>query len=102
MARADGDPRGVQAQPRRARELSLDVELEQGADPVALGPEPWELLAERERISGVRELRDRPQRFVWLHALGLSYAEMAAHERCTTRTVDRQLARARGRLRAAA
>ncbi|HEY1590300.1 MAG TPA: sigma-70 family RNA polymerase sigma factor [Solirubrobacteraceae bacterium] len=87
---------------RRVRDLSLDFELEQGADPVALGPEPWELLAERERITGVRTLAIRSQRFVWLHALGLSYTEMAAYERCSTRTVDRQLGRARGQLRAAA
>jgi DNA-directed RNA polymerase specialized sigma24 family protein len=87
---------------RRGRDLSLDFELEQGADPVALAPEPWELFAERERITGVRKLAVRPQRFVWLHALGLSYTEMAAHERCTTRTVERQLVLARGKLRASA
>jgi RNA polymerase sigma factor (sigma-70 family) len=87
---------------RRARDLSLDYELEQGADPVALTPEPWELLADRERITRVRRLAVRSQRFVWLHALGLSYTEMAAHERCTVRTVDRQLSRARRRLEAGA
>lgn len=86
----------------RARDLSLDFELEQGADPVALLSEPWELLATRERIRGVRKLAIRSQRFVWLHALGLSYTEMAAHERCTTRTVDRQLVRARRKLEARA
>src|SRR5262249_46110457 len=41
---------------RRGRDLSLDFELEQGADPVALTPEPSELLAERERITGVGNL----------------------------------------------
>jgi DNA-directed RNA polymerase specialized sigma24 family protein len=83
---------------RSARDLSLDLELDLGADPVALTPEPSELLAQRERIGGVRNLGVRSQRFVWLHALGLSYTEMAAHERCTTRTVDRQLSRARREL----
>jgi DNA-directed RNA polymerase specialized sigma24 family protein len=87
---------------RNARDLSLDYELEQGADPVALTPEPWELLAQRELVAGVHGLAIRSQRFVWLHALGLSYTEMAAHEHCTTRTVDRQLSRARRTLQARA
>ncbi len=50
----------------------------------------------------MRKLAVRSQRFVWLHALGLSYTEMAAHERCSTRTVDRQLGRARRKLQARA
>jgi RNA polymerase sigma factor (sigma-70 family) len=87
---------------RRARDLSLDYELEQGADPVSPEPEPWELLAQRELVAGVRKLAVRSQRFVWLHAIGLSYTEMAAHERCTIRTVDRQLSRARRRLESCA
>src|SRR5947209_4587125 len=74
---------------RSARELSLDEALQQGIDPVSTSPEPWELLAQRERIASVRELAIRPRRIVLLHALGLSYAEMAAHERCSKRTVDR-------------
>ena len=49
-----------------------------------------------------RNLAIRSQRFVWLHALGLSYTEMAAHERCTTRTVERQLVHARRKLEARA
>ena len=84
---------------RRARDLSLDHELQQGADPVDPTPEPSELVAQRELVEGVRKLAVRSQRFVWLHALGLSYTEMAAHERCSTRTVDRQLGRARRKLR---
>jgi DNA-directed RNA polymerase specialized sigma24 family protein len=84
---------------RRAREPSLEDALERGAEPVAATPEPWELLAQRELIARVRKLAIRPQRFVWLRALGLSYAEMAASERCTTRTVERQLTRAREELR---
>jgi RNA polymerase sigma factor (sigma-70 family) len=83
---------------RNARELSLDEALEQGVDPVATEPEPWEVIARREQIVAVSKLARRPQRFVWLHALGLSYAEMAKHEHCTTRTVDRQLSRARKEL----
>ena len=52
-------------------------------------------------MATVCALAVRPQRFVWLQALGLTYTEMAAHERCTPRTVDRQLSRARRELQAA-
>jgi DNA-directed RNA polymerase specialized sigma24 family protein len=83
---------------RAARYDSLDDALERGLDPVATTPEPWDQLARRDRLERVAELPVRPQRLVWLHALGLSYAEMAAHERCTWRTVDRQLSRARQEL----
>jgi RNA polymerase sigma factor (sigma-70 family) len=87
---------------RRAQELSLDEALEQGVDVIACTPEPWELVACQERMRRVRELPIRPQRLVWLQALGLSYSEMAAHEHCTWRTVDRQLSRARKALGAEA
>jgi DNA-directed RNA polymerase specialized sigma24 family protein len=80
---------------RCAREPSLEHAVEAGLEPAATTPEPWELLAHRERVAEVRELADRPQRFVWLRALGFSYEEMAAREHCTPRTVERQLARAR-------
>jgi len=58
-----------------------------------------ELFERQERIREVRCLPERQQRVVWLHALGLSYTEMAAHEGCTRRTVDRQLLRARRAIR---
>jgi RNA polymerase sigma factor (sigma-70 family) len=83
---------------RSARDASLDDALERGLDPVATTPELWEQLDRREQLKKVCALAVRPQRLVWLHALGLSYEEMAAHERCTTRTVDRQLSRARREL----
>ena len=86
---------------RRAREVSLDEAFERGVDPVALTPAPWELLAQREQVTRVRDLATRPQRFVWLRALGFSYEEMAARECCTKRTVERQLERARAALRTA-
>ncbi|MBV8956985.1 MAG: sigma-70 region 4 domain-containing protein, partial [Solirubrobacterales bacterium] len=38
------------------------------------------------------------QRILWLHALGLTYAEIADYEGCTLRTVERQLLRARRRI----
>src|SRR5258708_2483175 len=85
---------------RRARELSLDQALEDGLEPVSGTPQPWEVLIQRERIRGVRELPIRRQRVVWLRALGLSYREMAEHERCTKRTVERRLMTAQKTLRA--
>jgi RNA polymerase sigma factor (sigma-70 family) len=86
---------------RGRRELSLDAALEDGEEPAwATAPAtPQQLLEYRERIVELRRLPARQQRVVWLHAFGLSYSEMAAHEQCTRRTVDRQLARARAALR---
>jgi RNA polymerase sigma factor (sigma-70 family) len=85
---------------RDRRELSLNVALGDGDEPAwAIDPAtPERLLEFRERIGELRGLPPRQQRVVWLHAFGLSYAEMAAHENCTRRTVDRQLARARAAL----
>ena len=40
----------------------------------------------------------RQQRLLWLQGFGLSYAEIASHEACTTRTVERQLLRAKATL----
>lgn len=87
---------------RGAREPSLEAALAQGIDPVARGPGPCELLAQRELLERVGQLSRRPQRFVWLHAFGLSHEEMATHEHCTRRTVERQLARARRELKSVA
>jgi RNA polymerase sigma factor (sigma-70 family) len=86
---------------RDQRELSLDVVLEADGEPAlaVAPPTPQELLEDRERIARVRGLPERQQRVVWLHAFGLSYTEIAAHEGCTRRTVDRRLVRARHALR---
>jgi RNA polymerase sigma factor (sigma-70 family) len=89
---------------RDRRELSLDAAIEES---VAAGPagmvaqraSPQELLERREQLEELRGLPERQQRVVWLHALGLSYVEAAAHEGCTRRTVERQLLRARAALR---
>lgn len=88
---------------RSARELSFDDRLETGeAEAFRLsGPAPEEVFAQRERLAGVCGLPVRQQRLVWLHALGLSYAEMASHEGYTLRTVERQLLRAKSALRSA-
>jgi RNA polymerase sigma factor (sigma-70 family) len=53
----------------------------------------------RQRLSEIGVLPARQQRVLWLHALGLSYTEIAAHEACTVRTVERQMLRARQGIR---
>ena len=86
---------------RERRECSLDAALEQlgeaDVDPTTAGPQ--ELLEQRERLGAIRRLPERQQRLLWLNGLGLSYAEMAAYTGCTTRTVERQLLRAKQRMR---
>jgi RNA polymerase sigma factor (sigma-70 family) len=83
------------------RVLSLDEQLERlGVEPASRAAvAPDELAEQREKLAAVGELPERQQRLVWLHALGLSYAEMATHEGCTPRTVERQLLRAKRLLR---
>ena len=87
---------------RERRELSLEDEFEQGCG--GLGAErqarPEERLEHRERLRLLRRLPERQQRMLWLHAMGLSYVEIAARERCTRRTVERQLLRAKQAVRA--
>jgi RNA polymerase sigma factor (sigma-70 family) len=89
---------------RRAnRCLSLEAALESGGELVATEtPGPEQLLEQRERLESIRELSQRQQRFLWLHGLGLSYVEIALHAGCTERTVERQLLRAKQRIREAA
>ena len=87
---------------RSDREVSLEAMLEEGGDLDApRGRRSIEELVEaRERLKLVSSLAPRQQRVLWLHALGLSYAEIAREDGCTERTVERQLYRARTRLRA--
>jgi RNA polymerase sigma factor (sigma-70 family) len=82
---------------RNGWELSLDAEPEPEHDDRRGTPQ--ELIERRERLHEVERLPERQQRVVWLHAIGLTYAEIAVHEGCTRRTVDRQLLRARNALR---
>lgn len=96
--------REVQWQTRcRQRELSLETELELRGDSLA-DPRPGalELLACRERVGKLACLPARQRRFLFLRAFGYSYLEMAASERCTGRTIERELVRARAQLRAQA
>lgn len=86
---------------RDQRELSLEAVTEDLMVTAPPAPGPHELIESRERLDGVTRLPQRQQRVLWLHALGLSYSEIGAHEGCTTRTVERQLLRARHRIRQA-
>ncbi len=91
---------------RRAdRDCSLEVEVEQLGGAVlgfagVRGPE--EQVQDREQLALVGRLPERQQRLLWLHALGLNYAEIALQERCTQRTVERQLLRAKRTVRSLA
>jgi RNA polymerase sigma factor (sigma-70 family) len=88
---------------RGCRDLSLDAAVEQRSDlaPAGASSSLEDLLEQHERLATVSSLPRRQQRLLWLRALGLSYEEIGAHERCTPRTVERQLTRARRALRAA-
>jgi RNA polymerase sigma factor (sigma-70 family) len=82
---------------RDCRELSLDADQCPPAPIVTAGPH--EQLEARERLRYIALLPERQQRLLWLHALGLSYAEMALHTGYTLRTVERQLLRAKRSIR---
>jgi RNA polymerase sigma factor (sigma-70 family) len=86
---------------RRGREVSLEAEIDQAGEPACrLAPAtPQELVEQRERLAEIGQLPERQQRALWLYAFGLSYAEIAVHEGCTLRTVERQLLRAQHRVR---
>ncbi len=88
---------------RDDRDQSLEAAIEVAGDVLVQAnlPGPEELLDQLERLERLGALPIRQQRLLWLQGLGLSYDEMAAHEGCTTRTVERQLLRAKGSLRAA-
>jgi DNA-directed RNA polymerase specialized sigma24 family protein len=68
----------------------LDGRRGRGADEIA---------AQRARIELVGSIAVRPRRFLWRLALGHSYSEIAADERVSVRTTDRQVARAKRTLR---
>ena len=89
---------------REDRELSLEETVGLSSNSVqpsrTLGPE--ELSVCRDRLDSIRSLPERQQRVLWLHLLGLSYAEIASHTGQSVRTVERQLLRAKRAVRAAA
>ncbi|MGO9498131.1 MAG: RNA polymerase sigma factor [Solirubrobacteraceae bacterium] len=86
---------------RDRREASLEgvIEADVELPSMIVLTTPHELFEQRERLQQTGRLPERQQRLVWLHALGLTYVEMAAHEGCSLRTVERQLLRANAALR---
>jgi RNA polymerase sigma factor (sigma-70 family) len=89
---------------RTARELSLDQLCDAGDDPTAIAvlpARPDEIAELMARLDEIRALPERQQLLIWLQGLGLSYVEMAEYTQATTRTVERQLMRAKRSLRAA-
>jgi RNA polymerase sigma factor (sigma-70 family) len=79
---------------RRDRERSLEDLGDAFAEPAA--PAPEVLVGRRQRLEAIGTLPVRQQRMLWLQGFGLSYGEIARHEGCTPRTVERQLLRAKG------
>jgi RNA polymerase sigma factor (sigma-70 family) len=91
----------LHAHARRCISLDMALDADRAAEmPTLAGPD--ELLERRERLASIRRLPARQQQMLWLHALGLTYAEIGRHTGCTTRTVERQLLRAKRALREAA
>jgi RNA polymerase sigma factor (sigma-70 family) len=85
------------------RELSLDETCEHAPDLIStFAPGPEEVLEQRERLASLQRLPERQQRMLWLQGFGLSYEDIACTTGCTTRTVERQLLRARESIRLAA
>ena len=86
---------------RDARDHSLEATLETAGDaPLRLSaPDPQELALAHDRLRQLDNLPARQQRLMWLQGFGLSYREMAHHTGDTSRTVERQLLRARQAVR---
>jgi RNA polymerase sigma factor (sigma-70 family) len=86
---------------RDARDHSLEATLESAGDgPLRLtAPDPHELAVAHDQLGQLERLAPRQQRLMWLQGFGLSYSEMAECTGDTTRTVERQLLRARQAVR---
>ncbi len=86
---------------RNRREISLDAALDQAGESLLCGKGSAvdDVVERRARLEAIGSLPARQGRLVWMQGLGFSYAEMASHTSCTARTVERQLLRAKQRLR---
>jgi RNA polymerase sigma factor (sigma-70 family) len=86
---------------RDRRDHSLEATLEQAGDGALrlTAHDSEELAFAHDRLGQLERLPTRQQRLMWLQGLGLSYAEMAQQTGDTTRTVERQLQRARQAVR---
>ncbi len=83
---------------RAARDVFLEDLLDERGElhrTAAFAPEPDEVAAHRDRLASLQLLPARQRQFVWLQALGWSYAEMSDLTGASPRTIDRQLVRAR-------
>jgi RNA polymerase sigma factor (sigma-70 family) len=82
---------------RAGRDVSLEMALERGLDvrPWPGDRSPHLVAEEHERLRSLASLPARQQRLLWLYGVGLSYEEIARSQGCTSRTVERQLNRAR-------
>lgn len=82
---------------RAGYEASLETMIEDGIDFVSpcgdSSPEP--VFERHERLGMLTSLSERQQRLLWLYGLGLTYEEIARRQGCTSRTVERQIQRAR-------
>ena len=87
---------------RLMRCAGCEVPLEELETPgqAAKVPRPDRLAELRARLDAIRSLPERQQRLVWLQGMGFTYAEMARFTGDTQRTVERQLLRAKRKLRA--
>ncbi|HET9720908.1 MAG TPA: sigma-70 family RNA polymerase sigma factor [Solirubrobacteraceae bacterium] len=68
---------------------------------LAPAPGPEQAVEFWERMGQIRRLSRRQQRIVWMQGLGFQYSEIADEVGDSLRTVERQLAGARRKLRAA-
>ncbi len=88
---------------RAGRDLSLELAVQETpailATATTAGPE--ELAEYRERLDSICTLPERQQQMLWLQGIGFSYDDIAATTGCTSRTVERQLLRAKRTLRGA-
>ena len=84
----------------RARQPELSLDAPEACRLVAGTPGPETVIEQRGRLAAVQALNERQRRLIWLQGLGFSYREMADREQESLRTVERQVLRARGRLRA--
>jgi RNA polymerase sigma factor (sigma-70 family) len=86
---------------RQLRDHSLEATLEtRGEEPLhGAFPGPDDLTLAHERLAQLQRLPPRQQRLMWLHGVGLTYAEMARYTGDTPRTIERQLLRAKRAVR---
>lgn len=90
---------------RQRRDVDVDLDLDAAAEHSATASQPIaarvELLAARELI-GAAGLRPREAHMLALHIAGFTYTDIAKIDQVSKRTVERQLLRARHKIKQAA